>query len=143
MYDLWAGVCIATETHLRKPELDMLQISNYHILADNCRTTPIGERIGGGVLILVHNTLSAVKGDEIQGLEPWVEHCAITLHLSHQESKSIRLSGIYIPPTGTPATKRKGLETILAADREKGTEEHPSHILAGDLNVTVWFAAYT
>ena len=48
MYDLWAGVCIATETHLRKPELDVLQISNYHILADNCRTTPIGERIGGG-----------------------------------------------------------------------------------------------
>ena len=82
MFDLWAGVCVVTETHLRKPELDRVQIDHYHILADDCRPTPIGERIGGGVLILVHNTLAAVKEDEIIGLAPQAEHCAITLHLS-------------------------------------------------------------
>ena len=48
MFDLWAGVCVVTETHLRKPELDRVQIDHYHILADDCRPTPIGERIGGG-----------------------------------------------------------------------------------------------
>ena len=68
MFDLWAGVCIVTETHLREEELGRVRIEHYHTLADYCRPTPIGERIGGGVIIIVHNTLTAIKENKIQGL---------------------------------------------------------------------------
>ena len=68
MFDLWAGVCIVTETHLREEELGRVRIENFHTLADDCRPTPIGERIGGGVIIIVHNTLTAIKENKIQGL---------------------------------------------------------------------------
>ena len=115
MFDLWAGVCVVTETHLREHELGRVRIENYHTLADDCRPTPIGEHIGGGVIIIVHNTLTAVKEEKLPGLAPQVEHCAITLHLSNQEAEFIRLSGIYIPPTGTASTKRKRMEATLAA----------------------------
>ena len=84
MYDLWAGACVVTETYLRQSELDRAQLGNYHILADDCRPTPLGDHIGGGVIIIVHNALSAVKADEIPGLAPQAERCAIALHLSNQ-----------------------------------------------------------
>ena len=48
MFDVWAGICIATETHLRENDLDKLRYDNYHVIAHYCRPTPVGERIGGG-----------------------------------------------------------------------------------------------
>ena len=68
MYDLWAGICVVTETHFRKPDLDQLAYDNYHILADYCRPVPLGERIGGGVVILAHNSLSVEVGRKLEEL---------------------------------------------------------------------------
>ena len=143
MLDLWTGVCVVTETHIRKEELGRAQIDNYHILADDCRATSIGEHIGGEVIILVHNALAAAKEDEIPGLAPQAEHCAITLHLSNQVAKTVRLSGVYLPPLGAAATKRKSMDTILAAGSTREQEEKPAHLIAGDLNISSWMATYT
>ena len=143
LFDLRAGVGVVTETHLRKSELKKVRISNYHILTEYCRPTAIGEHIGGGVLILAHNSLSATEEDKIPGLLPHVEHCTVSLYLSNQEAKSVRLTGMYIPSTSTPAIKRKCIETITTMGQEGGTEEKPSHIIAGDLTVMVWWSSYT
>ena len=48
MFTLRVGICIITETHLRKVEVDQLKFKNYSVVADYSRET-VG-RIGGGSL---------------------------------------------------------------------------------------------
>ena len=47
MYDLCAGICFVTGTHLRKDYFEQLAYDNYQIVAEYCRPIPVGERIGG------------------------------------------------------------------------------------------------
>ena len=137
MFDLWAGVCIVTESHLRKPDLDKLAYSSYFMVADYCRPIPLGEKIGGGVVIIVHETVNAESIPEMEGLAPQVEHCAIKLYLTNQGANSVNLSGIYIPPYGVRSGKRDRLERIVDTMAAGQAREAPSHILAGDFNVTL------
>ena len=46
--ELKVGVCVLTETHLRKRDIGGLRIPVYHILGDCRGRTPVGARIGGG-----------------------------------------------------------------------------------------------
>ena len=71
-----------------------------------------------------------------------MEHCAIALHLSNQEAEAVRLTGIYIPPTGTASAKRKRVDEIVAANPERSGGAKPTHVLAGDFNAPSWAAAY-
>ena len=99
MYDLWAGICVVTETHFRKPDLDQLAYDNYHILADYCRPVPLGERIGGGVVILAHNSLSVGVGRKLDELAPQVEHCEVKLYLRSNKTHDPNI-GTLRPPRG-------------------------------------------
>ena len=48
LVDLKIGVCVVTETHLRKKDLRYLKYDDYVVLADSCRLVPEGDRIAGG-----------------------------------------------------------------------------------------------
>ena len=61
LMQLGVGVRIVTGTHLRRAEPDRVRIKEYNGMADSCRPTPPGVRIGGGVLILVRNTPTPAK----------------------------------------------------------------------------------
>ena len=104
LFDLQVGVCILTETHLRLEELDYLTIPSYQIVADYCRPVPMGEKIAGGVLILVHIDLVADELPKLTGLLPHVEHCSCMLYPTEDTATAMRVSGVYIPP---PRTGRK------------------------------------
>ena len=75
--DLHVGVCVVTETHLRKKDLKTIDMENYVLLADSCRPAPVGEMIKGGVIILAHAAFTAYELPSIKGLNPRLEHCAI------------------------------------------------------------------
>ena len=61
LVDLQVGVCIVTESHLRKRGLKRVKFKNYVLLADSRRLIPIGEHITGGVIILVHVNFTAAE----------------------------------------------------------------------------------
>ena len=143
MYDLWAGICIATETHLREADLSKLRYDNYHVVAQYCRPTPIGERIGGGVVILAHNTLSVETLPRIASLAPQLERCAIRLYLSNQAHEALVLSGVYMPPGGASAAKKLKLDKLNESFHEAAPSLALSHLLAGDFNTTDWDPQYT
>ena len=52
---------------------------SYQIAADSCRPIPLGEKIAGGVLILVHIDLAADDLPKLTGLLPRIEHCSCML----------------------------------------------------------------
>ena len=82
LFDLQAGVAVVTETHLRRGDIGGLHFRNYNKPSHFCRTTEEGRRIGGGVLILVHNRFSTGKLPELEGLDPLIEHCSCKLYPS-------------------------------------------------------------
>ena len=59
LFDLNIGICVLTETHLRKQELDQVKFTSYIVVSESCRVAR--NKIGGGVLIMVHPKISAVK----------------------------------------------------------------------------------
>ena len=142
-YDIWAGVCVVTETHLKKADLGQLAYDNYRIMADFCRPTPIGERIGRVVVILAHNSLSSEKGRELEAMGPQVARCEIKLCLSSIKTHAVRLSGIYVPPGVPVATKQEKLQATLRPAPEDAPATHRSYIRAGDFIITDWEARYT
>ena len=98
LFDLQIGVCILTETHLRSEDLDNLSIPSYQIVADCCRPVPMGDKIAGGVLILVHIDLVADELPKLTGLLPHIEHCSCMLYPTEDTATAMRVSGVYIPP---------------------------------------------
>ena len=59
LYKLHIGICVITETHLRKIEVDQLKFLHYVVISEYCRETE--GRIGGGVIIIVHNLFKASR----------------------------------------------------------------------------------
>ena len=98
LFDLQIGVCVLTETHLRSEDLDDLSVTSYQIVADYCRPVPVGDKIAGGVLILVHIDLVADELPRLTGLLPHVEHCPCMLYPTEDAATAMRVSGVYIPP---------------------------------------------
>ena len=142
MRNLWAGICVVTETHLRKSDLNQLAYDNYHVIANYCRPIPLGGRIGWGVVILDHGSLSVEVGKKLDELAPQVEHCEVKPYLRSNETQIIRISGIYIPPAAAAIWKHERLRTTLAPAPEDDPAATPSLILAGDFNVASWEANY-
>ena len=61
---------------LERGGLDRLNIPSNQIAADSCRPIPLGEKIAGGVLILVHIDLVADELPKLTGLLLRIEHCS-------------------------------------------------------------------
>ena len=74
LVDLKVGICFVTETHLRKRDLKKARYENYVLLADSCKPILVGERIAGGVLILVHANFTAREPPAIPDLPDIMDH---------------------------------------------------------------------
>ena len=108
LVDLRIGICVVTETHLRIKELKRIRMNDYVVLADSCRPTPVGDHIGGGVVILVHANFTAEEIPEIGGLPEHLEHCSIKFYPTANPKTATRISGVYISPTGAKKTRNRG-----------------------------------
>ena len=92
--DLQIGVCVLTETHLRKSDLEQIDYPQYSIIADHCRPTPEGEWIKGGVLILVHINFTAEELPKQTELLPVIENCACTVYPTADPITAIDIVGV-------------------------------------------------
>ena len=136
--ELKAGVGIITETHMRKTELGGFSFPEYYVRGDYCRPTPPGDRIGGGVLILVHRGISTEAVDSVGGVEPVIEHCVIRLFPTEDPQTEMRLTGIYVSPSNTRRLTMDLLEKVGATSKGRETGEDVPHLIVGDLNTTSW-----
>ena len=143
LFDLQAGVGVITETHLRRHDLDRLHFRNYNKPSHYCRPTEEGRRIGGGVLLLVHNRFNTDKLPRLEGLDPLVEHCSCILYPTDSLVTAIRISGVYIPPSGVGDLDLRLLRRLSAPCENPAVSDAFPHLLAGDFNNTGWEAGYT
>ena len=142
LLDLQVGVGLITETHLRKPDLSWVRYPQYHIVADYCRRTPAGSRIGGGALILVHRNFTTAKIPKIHSILPKIEHCSTKLYPTNDPETAIRLTAVYIPPPKVKLLKMEVLEKLNRPTTDPDTHSTLPHILGGDFNTTGWRRLY-
>ena len=140
--DLQIGVAIITETHLRESELGRVKYRKYHTMADYCRPTPEGQRIGGGVLILAHTNFSTEELPRAKELAPIIEHCACRIYPTANPITAIDIIGVYIPPSGATSLSTDLLHDILLDRDGKQEEELTPCLIAGDFNTTSWGLLY-
>ena len=136
--DLKAGICVVTETHLRKRDLKYLKIDHFVLVADYRRPTPIGGHIYGGSVILVHENFTAEELPEVAGLPPHLEHCSAKSYPTADPRSAMRISGLYVSPTNTKRLVLSDLERISTPLHDAYTQDAMPHIIAGDLNTTGW-----
>ena len=127
---------------MRRVELRGLKFPDYYIGGEYCRPTPTGERIGGGVLLLVHRGIVAETITGLPELAPTVERCAMRLFPTEDPETEMRVSGVYIPPARTGALTQNILEEVGATARGRATGEDVPHLLVGDLNTSNWGQMY-
>ena len=142
LIEIKAGVRIITESHMRKTELRSLKIDDDYIQGQYCRDTPVGERIGGGVLILIHRGISPTKVAQLTGSEPGIEHCVVRLFLTDDPMTEMRIMGVYIRPSKTRALTRDKLRRLSEPVISKITEDAIPLLIIGDLNITSWEQLY-
>ena len=136
--DLQVGICVSTETHMRRHELNGLKIDDYFIVGEYCRPTPVGERIGGGVLFLVHASFSATKIPNTVDLTPDIEHCTARFCPTDDPDTMLQIAGVYIPPSQTSHLTMERLLQLSRSPRRADASDHAPCILAGDFNTTKW-----
>ena len=142
LIDLQAGVGIIPETHLRKPDLAWIRYPNYTVVADYCRRVPIGRHIAGGVLILVHNSITTAKLPRNLRLAPTFELRHTKLYPTKDPITAICISAVYLPPRGAKKIKMDMLHKLSEAVVDKDTNAVLPHIFAGDFNTTGWQRLY-
>ena len=140
--ELKVGVGVITETHMRHRELRGLTFPDYYIGNEYCRSTPLGERIGGGVLILVNRGIVAEAITEVSDLTPIVERCAIRLFPTEDHDTEMRVTGVYITPANTGNLTPQILEEVGATMKGRSTGEEAPHLIVGDLNTRSWEQMY-
>ena len=141
--ELKVGVCILTETHLRKRNLGGLRIPGYHVLGDYCREPPAGARIGGGVVILVYAGFSAERLDDTdRELLPYVEHCSVRFFPTTDPCTEMRITGVYIPPSQVSSLTIDRLMRLTPFKKGVSTGDRAPQLLAGDFNTTEWGQLY-
>ena len=140
--DLRVGVGIITETHLRQSDLAWVKCPGYNVVAHHCRRTPVGQRIDGGVLILVHVNFTTAKQPKIPRLAPTIESCTTKIFPTENPITALRVTGVYIPPGGVATIKMETLKRLSAPGAEENTEETLPHIIGGDFNTTGWKRMY-
>ena len=131
------GVCVVTESHLRLARVKSLQIPGYKVVANFCRLAP-GRKIGGGVVILVKNTLTSEVAYSQQSDSEIVEACAIYLYPPGGAVSRIKITGIYISPDNTKELTLETLQRLSALNTETGESVLMPHLMIGDLNTTSW-----
>ena len=99
------GVCILTETHLRKRDLQFFKIANYDIVSDYCRDA--SKRIGGGVLIIAHKLCNIEKFVLPNSIPSPLETCSVKLFTTLGGNAILIVTGIYIPSGKTRKSLRK------------------------------------
>ena len=137
--DFKVGACILPETHLRQAELGGFRIQGYHIMREYCRDAPVGTRIGGGVLILVHANFSAERiGGREESLGPHIEHCSARFFPTEDPSTELRITGVYIPPSQVNSLTIDSLMRLVAPTMGVATGDVVPQLLGGDFNTTEW-----
>ena len=142
--DLRVGVGIISETHLRKSDLKTIKYRNYHVVADYCRKTPVGEQIRGGVLIIVHNNFTTDSLPKNKKVRPTIESCSCRLYPTKNPITAIDVVGVYITPNNS---KKLTLDLLnkLYRGPQKGdakAEDTPPILFGGDFNTTSWPLLY-
>ena len=140
--ELQVGIRIVTETHQRRAELARFRIRGFHILGECCRPTPMGVRIGGGVLILVRNTLTAEPYPKLPGIGAAIEHCSVLLFPTDDPRTAIIITGVYISPANTGLLSRTWIGALSAPIVREETRTDYPHLIAGDFDVTTWQSMY-
>ena len=97
---LRVGLCLATESHLRKMELEIARIPGYELIASFCRVDE-GRRVVGGALFLVAAVLKAEAIASGEGGEEPIETCSAHILPVGGEGSRLTVTGVYFPPSRT------------------------------------------
>ena len=133
------GVCVATESHLRKEDLGRIDIPGYAIVGNFCRKG-LDMRIRGGVLILAQTTLTVDNVYDGQGDGIPIESCAVDLRPTQDPRDAIRITGVYISPNNTKNATLRMLQDCRAAVQggKRSGDGKQTHLLIGDFNPPSW-----
>ena len=130
------GVCVLTETHLRKEECDRTHFKYYSIAAESCRKD--AAHIGGGVMILVHHIY---KSDKFEGCTingDAIKHCSVKFYLSSDPATALLITGVYMPPRLPGNITMTDLGILSAGANNLRAAPKSPRIMAGDFNTTSW-----
>ena len=134
-------ICVATESHLPRSELERLDgLKGNKAAAHFCRIAK-NELIKGGVVILAITKLTEanVENTEEDGVP--LESCAADIIPTNDPAERIRLTGVYIPPRHTaqltPDILLKCSKVAKTPQTAKNDDELP-HLIMGDFNPPGW-----
>ena len=136
LFKLNIGICIITETHLRKIEVDQLKFLHYVVISEHCRETE--GRIGGGVIIIVHNLFKASRFTLNMPESHPFEMCSARLFPTTSPQSTILITGIYIPPKATKEVTMPLLLNLGRSVKNETADMTFSRVIAGDFNTTSW-----
>ena len=127
-------VCVVTGTHLRRRDPKRIKFKDYTMLGKFCRRTK--GTIGGGVLILVKNTVTAEEVDPPLGPRSFVETCSVMVHPTERQETSIKITGVYITPKKTRKLTLEQLKKLSKTEMNIFSKERQQQLLVGDFNTT-------
>ena len=133
------GICVLTGTHLRKFGVARFRMGRYHVVSESCRSAPVGEPFGGGVLILVHVNFSSGRALAAGGSgHRAIEHCSVRFYSADDPDTVMRIFGAYIPPSVANYLNMERLLGLSTPVENASTKDVLPLLLAGDFNTTGW-----
>ena len=128
------GVVVITETHFRENESKMLRIPRYRIIGEYTRPEP-QDKIGGGVIILTHKSVTAVGLNLNPAPQFPLETCAAIIYPKHQPQFRMRVIGFYVPPIHTKLLSSDLLSTLGNPMVDAKANLTLSSFVMGDFNI--------
>ena len=102
----------------------------------------MGQQIAGGVLILVHHTITTAKLSRKLRLAPTLEVCSTKVFPANDPIAAICISAIYLPPRRAKNVKMDMLKKLGGVVVDPDAKVVLPHILGGDFNTTGWLRLY-
>ena len=135
---LQIGVCVVSESHLRRKDLRRIKIPGCVLLAHFCRIAR-GRWIGGGVAIMVRTTVTAEELDSGEG-DDRIESCSMYIYPEGRGGTRIKVTGVYITPRNAARLELAHLMECSGVRPEDMNDEEAStpHLIMGDLNPPSW-----
>ena len=132
---------VVAESQLTKQGARGLKVPGYLVLTESSCPKD-DEKIRGGVVILVKDKIS---GGELTGHTPQLRHpqysWSALIYLKAQDTKALKITGVYLPPKGDQTAQLLSLITAPKADRVY-EGKRIGHLLVEGFNHPSWDAGY-
>ena len=132
-HQLQFDIGIITETHIPEEEMGAFQLPGYELIHKVGSNKQLGE-----VMIIATPHVSCKKLENVPPPKSPVDACSCLLYPAKTEEYSIRLTGLYVPPSAEATPDMLRALTDPADLTSEGGRRNVTHLIVWDLNPNTW-----